>query len=699
MRGEESASVVDPLLMFDGGDHQGWDRRAYALLNDWAQDDSNPYELVHTSLDAYLAEMLPQIDRIETRLEGELREPGWGKMDPEKDPLDMDQQWLIPGVLSSRVNLKQANAHCQTLLCHWAEPFSAFASLLLGVDHPDGLLNLSWRYLLQNHPHNSIDGCSIDQVHKDMEYRFDQSRQISRRLAIEATHYLAASVEGELGEDELRVGVFNPLPRLVERVVEIPLKIPPDWNHFNEFFGFEPKPAFRIFDAENNELPYQRLSQDKGRIEYRLRDTRFPEAVTYDEVRVAVKLAIPAMGYTTLTIREGQKGEFTRHADTPSLVTSERSMENEYLQVYIESNGTLTLTDKRNGQVYQRLMSFEDCADIGDGWYHGMAVNEQRFVSSASQAAVACLHDGPQMASFLVRLHFEIPGEFDFTGMRRSSTMQDLLLENRVTLCKGQDHVNIETCLINNVRDHRLRVLFPSGARTDTYLADSAFDVVERPIAIRPDNHLYRELEVETKPQQSWTAVHDEQRGLAIVADGLLETAVRDLPERPLALTLFRATRRTVGTTGEPGGQLLTELSFKYSIHPLQGVPHIADLCASGQDISAGLQIVHLDHPDIRQYRCETSLPRYGSFLELNNEVIVTSVRLVKGGLEVRMFNPFAQNIKSTLKVGWDFPGFTPEWIQQVDLESKPLGPEKPYSEVTEIEFMPKQIITVRLRI
>ena len=36
---------------------------------------------------------------------------------------------------------------------------------------------------------------------------------------------------------------------------------------------------------------------------------------------------------------------------------------------------------------------------------------------------------------------------------------------------------------------------------------------------------------------------------------GLLETAVRDQPERPLALTLFRATRRTVMTDGQPQGQ------------------------------------------------------------------------------------------------------------------------------------------------
>jgi dipeptidase D len=63
------------------------------------------------------------------------------------------------------------------------------------------------------------------------------------------------------------------------------------------------------------------------------------------------------------------------------------------------------------------------------------------------------------------------------------------------------------------------------------------------------------ELEVEMKPQQTWTAVYDARRGLAVIAPGQLESAVRDLTERPIALTLFRGTRRTVLTDGEPGGQ------------------------------------------------------------------------------------------------------------------------------------------------
>ena len=46
----------------------------------------------------------------------------------------------------------------------------------LGLPYPQGYLDVAWRWLIQNHPHDSICGCSIDAVHEDMFYRFHQTR-------------------------------------------------------------------------------------------------------------------------------------------------------------------------------------------------------------------------------------------------------------------------------------------------------------------------------------------------------------------------------------------------------------------------------------------------------------------------------------------------------------------------------------------
>ncbi len=71
----------------------------------------------------YLAEVVTQSGRVGTVVEGELREPG---------ELAYDTQWVIPGVLSSRVWIKQRNARCESLLCAWAEPSASWAHRAAG---------------------------------------------------------------------------------------------------------------------------------------------------------------------------------------------------------------------------------------------------------------------------------------------------------------------------------------------------------------------------------------------------------------------------------------------------------------------------------------------------------------------------------------------------------------------------------------
>ncbi len=683
---EAGFTDIDSLLIFDGGDHQEWDQQVYQAV-DLVARNGGKYELVHTSLDAYLKDLLAQADRVTTIVEGELREPGrfFG---------DDDQQWLIPGVLSSRAWIKQANATCQTLLCNWAEPMSAFAHAALGCEVPQGFLNVAWRWLIQNHPHDSICGCSIDAVHEDMKYRFSQSSKIAERLTVEATQKLAASVQGEVADDELRVVVFNPLPHPFNETAELTLQIPTDWPTFNEFFGFEPKPAFRVYDASGPEIPYQRIGQAMNRIKSRIYDSRFPESYCTNDIRVSLPLHIPAMGYTTLTVRKGQQGQPTRYPAAPGLATSERSMENEHLAVAIEPNGTLTLADKRTGQTYTRLLTFEDIADIGDGWYHGVAVNDQAFVSTACRADVALVHDSPMLTTFRVRTIMSVPKEFRFDSMTRAEAVADLVIDSLVSLRPGADRVEVQTTVHNAADDHRLRALFPSGARAETYLADSPFDVVERPIALRADNHLYRELEVETKPQQSWTAVFDGARGLAVISVGQMESAVRDLPERPIALTLFRGTRRTVLTDGEPEGQLRGELTFRYWIMPLAGEPDRVALCRFGQQLAAGLRHVQLRPKDVTLYRGEGDLPPAGSFLSVEGAAVVTSARQVGDGLEARLFNPTDAPATVTLRL----PTGTFNRAQPVDFESRPAGEARALKNgALNVSLKPKQILTLRL--
>lgn len=687
-------SDVEPLLLFDGCDHMEWEPAVYQIIAERiAQGEATGgYLIVHSSLDAFAREMVAQADRISTRVVGELREPG-------RYPEVYDNQWVIPGVLSSRVWIKQENARCETLLTRWAEPLSVWAHYLLGREYPKGFLEVAWRWLLRNHAHDSICGCSIDQVHEDMKFRFSQCRGIAEALATDAMRRIAANIGDPVEPDTLRVVLWNGAQVDVDGSVEVTLETPYDWPQFNEFFGYEPKPAFRIYDAQGREVPYQRLHQAMNQPATRIYDWGAIESYRTHHVRVSLPARIPAGGYACYTVRPGEPRERTRHPAVPGLATSERAMENEHLAVTIEPNGTLTLVDKGTSQRYEGLLTFEDTADIGDGWYHGVAVNDETYVSTASPCAVALVHNGPWLTTFRIRTLMNLPASFDFETMTRASERVDLIIDSLVSLRPGARHLEIETTVYNNVRDHRLRVLFPSGTNADTYLADTPFDVVERPIALRTDNHLYRELEVETKPQRTWTAVAEPGRGLAVISEGLLESAVRDLPGRPLALTLLRATRKTVGTAGEPGGQLQGTLRFRYWLAPLADVPKRASeraaLFALADRLACGVWATQLQAVDAEQLRKEGGLPPMGEFLTIEGPVVLTAVEMHNGALEFRAFNPSDEEVVATYRFSPQIPA---RQAELVNLEGKSLGEVFQVRDGTlQVPFGPKKIVTLRV--
>ena len=115
---------------------------------------------------------------------------------------------ILRGVNSTRVWIKQENVACERLLLERCEPLDA----LTGGGARDEIRAL-WRMLLQNHPHDSICGCSIDAVHDvDMAPRFAHVRANGQALA--------ERLERRLLGDGGRTFVWNDLPWARDAVVE-----------------------------------------------------------------------------------------------------------------------------------------------------------------------------------------------------------------------------------------------------------------------------------------------------------------------------------------------------------------------------------------------------------------------------------------------------------------------------------------------
>lgn len=166
---------------------------------------------------------------------------------------------LLPGVLSTRMWIKQRNRLCESLLEKWAEPFSVFAARLVEglapdaqplpdlLSNPAPILRQTWRLLMENHPHDSICGCSIDQVHDEMKPRFDQVEQIGEEITRQSLQTLSSRVDTRREGALCAVVVFNPTGTLRTDLVEAELSLP------------EASPAFELVDESGRAVVVEPL--------------------------------------------------------------------------------------------------------------------------------------------------------------------------------------------------------------------------------------------------------------------------------------------------------------------------------------------------------------------------------------------------------------------------------------------------------
>ena len=116
---------------------------------------------------------------------------------------------VFPGVMSARMYLKLQNDRTQKYLEKYAEPLSSLV-WAIGGEYESNILEQAWKILLKNHPHDSICGVSIDDVHIDMEKRTREVQQlINTQIKHKATE-ITSLIDTSKSKEEFVTVLFNP---------------------------------------------------------------------------------------------------------------------------------------------------------------------------------------------------------------------------------------------------------------------------------------------------------------------------------------------------------------------------------------------------------------------------------------------------------------------------------------------------------
>jgi len=549
-------ATTSQLLYMMGHDHSYAHEMELELIDALKKAaDPAEQEVLFGSLDDYLARFRAEEKGLEV-LAGEMRH------------VLRDGLWttLMANILSCRLYLKQRNAEVNAKIIQIAEPLAA-AAWMRGSAYPGRLLELAWKDILKNQAHDAIGGCSVDAVHREMMTRWDAVEQIGEGLSRRAMRDMLLEIDGgALGRDDLQLTAFNTLPYGRDEIAEFTVDLPHG----------APDEEFAVETLDGRPVASQVLAREEyvATIES---PVELSMTMPVSRRRALVELRdLPGAGHDVLVVKRRRSAPAAK-----GIAVDARTLENAKLRVTINGDGSFDVQVKATGQTLRGLGVLEDTAEFGDPWNRVQPAGDAPILSTACKATTAILHDGPLAGAIRVDYALAVPAAKD--GDARSAATVGIPVTAILTLKKGADEVELRLDLDNVARDHRLRVLFPSGAAGATHsTADGQFDVLSRPIKL-PDATGWREKPFATHPMWHFVHVADGKGGLAVVADGLIEYEAVDDAARTIAVTLLRAFGKFVYGRPTPDSQCLGRRSFRFVVKPHAGPWRDADLVRRGQ--------------------------------------------------------------------------------------------------------------------
>ncbi|TFG26108.1 MAG: hypothetical protein EU532_10770, partial [Promethearchaeota archaeon] len=227
------------VILNNGSDHLFPQPEVSEIVKQWNEEYTDK-QMEINDVEYYINEVLSTNSKLNS-YEGEFR---GGKYHP-----------LLSGVFSARMWIKQKNTKIEYLYEKYTEPLSTITWILdkyNNFEYPSAYIWTGLKWLMKNHPHDSICGCSIDEVHEDMITRFKWAEEIGNEILTNSLIYLSKLINiNEKEKDKSALIIFNPLPWDRTDITYFDIIIPKEYD-LNKFVS-----QIRLTDYQNNDIEYQ----------------------------------------------------------------------------------------------------------------------------------------------------------------------------------------------------------------------------------------------------------------------------------------------------------------------------------------------------------------------------------------------------------------------------------------------------------
>ncbi len=562
-------STTDTLLLMNGSDHITGQADIADIVARFNAADT-PYKIKLSTMQAFVDELKPQLGELAT-YGGELRYS--------------DRTLLLGGTLSTRTYLKQHNTRVQRDMERYIEPLQSWEYLCGARQDIRGYNNYIWDKILENQPHDSICGCSIDEVHAEGMARYATLEQLQHNIMCDTIDRLPL----QSADSECTLALFEPtqdrLPSYAEVDIDLDAVLVQEVNFDKSIIeDYEDRithPHFPrnidISDESGRQIPHTLIKAEKA---YRTKysDNTLPEIYKVNRVRVGMWLPPFEYGVHTLNVqRVDEKGV----CEGPIALYGSGGICNEFYEVAF-ADGAFVVTDRRTNKTYEGISKIIDMGDAGDEYTYSWPQSDKPYTlenAEISYDAVCAKHNiEPNKFTMTARGTLMLPQSLTDDRSGRSETLVPCKVAITATLYSGIDRIDFDFEIDNAACDHRLQVQFPSGILAKTSHSSGAFGITEREIERTiPENWV--EYPQSTHPTHGYCRVSVGETALTLAADGINEyEAVNIEGQTYLRLTLLRCvgwlsrtdllTREGNGgwTIATPEAQCIGKHTFRYSI-------------------------------------------------------------------------------------------------------------------------------------
>lgn len=483
-----------------------------------------------------LPELVAKFNEIDSTREYQIASPETFFADLEKDVTDLPviageltegkHSRLHKSIFSTRADLKQANNEIENFLSNVLEPVLSI-SYSLGNRYPHNELAEIWKLMFENAAHDSIGGCNSDTTNRDVKHRYKLASDLATNLLDLNMRLISEKIEQK---QPFQFTVFNPLPYEKSGVIKMTAYIPED--------------NFTVEDAQGNTLLYTILEKT-DLTEYVLnqhidlnpsKPVYLPEKVFLATMLVNVN-SLPALGYDTIYFN--LEKETVAQEPTQSTATK---IENEFYEIHLADNHSLTIHDKKADRTYTDQMIFVENGDDGDSYNYSPPRKD--LVISSKEAVVNSVESSISSVNQTLTISFALNVPYNLEERANGEKNNEMTIKTVISLRKNEELIRFDVQVANHVLSHRLCVTFATEIASKFSTADQLFAPIKRPVRL-PEMDVWeaeewQEAPISIEAMQSFVSLHDESHGVAVMTEGVREYEIIGENYDTISLTLFR---------------------------------------------------------------------------------------------------------------------------------------------------------------